>query len=266
MSRPKNMMAAARWLTAPARHVALPVVKGQGRGLRVRFGQSTLNRIVFTGEREVEDTLLDLLHRGDVVYDVGANIGWYSLLAARQVGPSGRVVAFEPDLANASYVQRNAATNGLSNVTVVPAAVTDQDGWATLLVKNSLLSRLDKDDDEAQSNSRARRNHKIRETIRGTIPVPVLTLDTWIAQAKQAPPSVIKIDIEGAEIGALRGMRMTLQSAKPTLIIELHGTRDSVLDLLDSFDYEHEPIECDVPTREAPWWAHVLARPRPLVE
>jgi hypothetical protein len=72
---------------------------------------------------------------------------------------------------------------------------------------------------------------------------------------------LVKIDVEGAEVGVLRGMEQTLRNTRPTLIVELHGTRDEVADQLDSLDYEHSAIERDVPTREAPWWAHVLARP-----
>jgi FkbM family methyltransferase len=255
----KQVRTAQHRLTRPARNTALPVLRGNGRGLRVRFGESNLSRAARPAEERVENTLIGLLHPGDVVYDIGANIGWYSLLAARCVGPSGRVIAFEPGLANAAYVVGNAETNRLYNVIVVPAAVSDQSGWATFLDIGSLQSRLDKDDDEAQAKRRAGRNAMVH----GSLPVPVLALDAWIAEAGQPPPSIVKIDIEGAEIGALRGMGETLRSAGPTLIIELHGTRDAVLDLLDGYDYEHEAIEFDGPTRQAPWDAHVLARPRP---
>ena len=257
MNRGKIVRTGMHVLTQPVRRTALPVIKGAGRGLRVRFGESTLSRTIRTGEGAVEDSLLSLLRPGDVVYDIGANIGWYSLLAARTVGPSGTVLAFEPDLANADLVKRNAASNRFANVTVVPAAVSDQDGWATFLDKGSLMGRLDKDDDDAQAKRRASRDQRVN----GSSPVPVISLDTWIRATGQPAPTMIKVDIEGAEIGALRGMADTLRTARPTLIIELHGTRDAVLDLLDSFDYGHEAIDWDGPTREAPWWVHVLARP-----
>jgi FkbM family methyltransferase len=234
------------------------VLRGNGRGLRVRFGESSLSRAVRTAERDTEETFLGLLRPGDVVYDIGANIGWYSLLAARRVGPDGRVFAFEPGVRNASNIEHNAAANRLTNLTVIPAAVSDQDGWARFLDKGSLESRLDKSDDEAQAERRAARAQRsLGETL-----VPILSLDSWIAGAGQPPPNVIKIDIEGAEIGALRGMLQTLRSAGPTLIVELHSTGVAVADLLDSVGYEHEPVESELPTREAPWWVHVLARPR----
>jgi len=259
MARSKlRIRIASHWLTDSVRRTPLPVIKGNGRGLRVRFGESNVSRIIRNIERQAEDSFLELLHPGDVVYDLGANIGWYSLLAARHVGPTGQVIAFEPRITNAAYIAWNAATNRFANVSVVPAAVSDQDGWAMFLNKGPFESRLDKDDDDAQAQRRASRN----QYIRGKTAVPVLALDTWIAETEQAPPTLVKMDVEGAEIGALRGMTQTLRSAKPTLIIEPHGTQLAVADLLDSLDYEHRPIERDEPTREAPWWAHILARPR----
>jgi FkbM family methyltransferase len=198
-----------------------------------------------------------LVRAGDVVYDVGANIGWYSLLAARGVGATGEVVAFEPSIVNAACVQENAATNGMGNVTVIPAAVTDRDGWAVFLDRGSLEGRLEKNDTQAQAERRAKRD----QSHKGASVVPVLTLDSWIAETSTRPPSIVKIDVEGAELGVLQGMLETLRSAKPVLIVELHGTRDEVADFLDGVGYEHSPIEVDAPTRQAPWWVHLLARP-----
>jgi FkbM family methyltransferase len=240
------------------RRSALPILGGAGRGLRVRFGDSALMRAVSRAEAQVEDAFLALLRPGDVVYDVGANIGWYSLLAARAVGASGRVLAFEPTVQNASLATANAIGNGFANVTVIPAAVTDEDGWATFLHRGSLEGRLSKDDTEAQAKRRARLQPKPL----GSSVVPVLSLDRWIAKANQPPPRVLKIDVEGAEVGVLRGMRQTLRSARPALVIELHATQAEVADVLDEADYEHSLIETGGPTREGPWWAHVLARPR----
>ena len=87
--------------------------------------------------------------------------------------------------------------------------------------------------------------------------VPMIPLDTLGLR-----PDVVKIDVEGAEVGVLRGMAHTLEHARPTLIVELHGTREEVAEALDRAGYEHRAIEGGAPTREAPWWAHILARPR----
>src|SRR5436305_5767221 len=120
-------------LTQPVRRTAVPVLSGTGRGLPVRFGESTLIRAFKTVEGRVETAIVAELAGGKVFYDIGANIGWYSLLAARAVGPEGRVLAFEPSLLNASLAQHNAAVNHFANVTVACAALTDHDGWLTFL-------------------------------------------------------------------------------------------------------------------------------------
>lgn len=252
-----NARKAQHWLTQPVRQRAVPVLRGNGRGLRVRFGESALTRAVSTLERDVEETIVGHLHPGDVFYDIGANIGWYSMLAARAVGPGGHVLAFEPSVLNAAFVQQNAAVNRFANVSVACAAVTDREGWMTFLDKGNLQSRLDKNDFEGQAERRARKDQKVK----GQRPVPATTLDSWLAQTGQPPPTLIKIDIEGGELGALRGMTKTLEQSGPALVIELHNTAGVVADFLDTVDYRHAPIEVDVPTREAFGQAHVLAQP-----
>jgi FkbM family methyltransferase len=240
------------------RHAAIPVLGGNGRGLRVQFGESAIRLgLGSRGELAVERALLDLLSPGDVFYDVGANIGWYSLLAGRAVGPRGRVLAFEPSFENALCAQRNARRNGLANISVVAVALTDQDGWMTFLERGSLEGRLDKDDCEAQAERRAKRAAEIK----GRALVPIATLDRWLAGSGAPAPSVVKIDVEGAETGVLRGMRRTLTSIRPALIIELHGTGREVADELDRAGYEHHAIEIDAGAREAPWWVHIMATP-----
>ncbi len=78
-----------------------------------------------------------------MVIDVGANVGYYALMAATRVGPSGRVIAYEPGPAPAARLRENVALNGLSNVTVVEAAVADRPGTLHLnLVEDSEASSL----------------------------------------------------------------------------------------------------------------------------
>lgn len=192
-------------------------------------------RIVSTVEPEVEKAFLDRLKPGDVVYDVGANIGWFSLLAARRVGPRGAVIAFEPSLANAFYVRRNAATNGFGNVTAVPAAVASEDGWARFSESSSLEGHLSSD---------------------GGAVVPVLSLDAWQEAGGHRPPDLLKIDVEGAEAAVLRGMEALLRKVKPVLIIELHGTGDEVAAVLAEMEYSFSVIAEENGTA-----SHIVARP-----
>ena len=212
----------------------MPVLRGPGRGLRVAVGDSIV-RVTGRGEPDIEAKMLELIGPHDVVFDAGANIGWYSLLAARV---AREVVAFEPSLANARLAQRNAAANGLSNLTVVPAALTDEDGWLPFLERGSLMGRLEKSDSQEQAERRASNSfHGATRTV-----VPAASLDRWLAVTGHAPPSLMKIDVEGAELGVLRGMRHTLETARPVLIIELHGTRGEVVPILEEAGYSHEPL------------------------
>ncbi len=250
-----HLRAAQHWLTGPLRRSAMPVLAGNGRGLRVQVGQSVM-RVASRGEERVEQALLDLLGAGDVFYDLGANIGWYSLLAARAVGPTGGVLAFEPELENALHAQRNAEVNGFAHMTVIPAAVTDADSWLEFDVRGSLQGRLHRSEGEAQAKLRAQPDAHFK----GTRLVPAVALDSWLAATGQPAPTAVKIDVEGAELRVLLGMRETLAAAKPALIIELHGTREEVADELDRAGYEHSAIESGGPSREAHWNGHLLAR------
>src|SRR6185312_3056644 len=117
-----------------------------------------------------------------------ANIGWYSLLAARAVGPQGSVVAFEPSLANARLAQQNAEGNGFENMTVVPAALTDADGWLGFTEHGSLMGRLDKNDSEARARRRAQNPRTGTHTF-----VPAASLDAWLASTGRPAPSFVKV-------------------------------------------------------------------------
>jgi FkbM family methyltransferase len=134
------------------------------------------------------------LRPGDVVYDVGAWIGPYTLLAARLVGPSGRVISFEPDPQARARLERNIALNGAGNVKVVPIALSDSNGSA----------RLSGGESEAVVGAS------------GEIEVQTMTLPDFIAQ--EGAPDVVKVDIEGGE---LRLDRAALGRAR-SVFLEVH--------------------------------------------
>lgn len=238
LRRHEGALRAVRRLTGPIRRAGLPVTRGNGRGLRVHVGPSSLARIFSTVEADVESAFLDELQPGDVVYDVGANIGWFSMLAARKVGPQGSVFAFEPSLANAFYLRMNAATNGLVNVITVPAAAGSGGGWGRFSEESSLEGRLSND---------------------GESLVPLVSLDEWPEAVGSKPPALLKIDVEGGEGDVLRGMETLLRTAKPVLIVELHGTAAEVAAILDGFGYEYSPLSGATSIETA---LHILARPR----
>lgn len=168
-------------------------------------------------EPDVSTVMLRTLAPGDLVVDVGANIGYFTSLAALLVGPRGQVLAFEPDADNVARLEANLALNQLANVTIVRQPVSDRLGEVEFFL-NSDSSGGNALWDPARfpGNVRSERARK-RQTLMAT------TLDAEIARLGLATPKLIKIDTEGAEQKVLEGARRLLENAAvPFVIAELH--------------------------------------------
>lgn len=166
-----------------------------------------------TYEVELQAALADLVQPGMVAYDVGANIGYVSLLLRRGVGAAGKVYAFEALPANLERLRANLALNDLGqNVVVVPAAVVDRVRPVRFLVGPS--GGMGKADGSAGRNDVAYAE---------AIEVEGLSLDAFVFERGNPPPQVIKVDIEGGEVLALPGMARLLDEIRPLLMLELHG-------------------------------------------
>ena len=177
---------------------------------------------------------------GDVFLDVGAYIGWFAIRAAKAVGPSGKVIAMEPDTHNRGQLEENIALNGLSNCTTVPLAAwfeAAEIGWRA-------------DDVPVWS--------KVDRTSHGGS-VRAVTIDSLASNRGLATVNWIKMDIEGAEVEALQGAEKTLLRFRPVLFIEIHETLDAVRSLLEKFGYAIEKSQFDEPPDRHGW---ILARPR----
>ena len=157
------------------------------------------------GVYEPETTLLieRTLNPGDVFLDIGANIGWYTLLAARLVGETGKVFAFEPEPANFALLQRNVALNGYHNVELVQKAVSDRNQTMTLY-----LCASDKG------------SHALYESSHDgqSVEVEALRLDDYFS-AYAGRIDLIKMDIEGSEGHAVKGMTALLANNPAVKII-----------------------------------------------
>jgi FkbM family methyltransferase len=142
---------------------------------------------------------------GDLVIDVGANVGAYTLLFAHWVGPTGRVVAFEPAPDAAAGLRRHLALNALaSRVEVHEMAVSDRSGTAFF-------------DAVAASGS----NALVSAATASSLDVRTTTLDEFCS-AGDLRPRVVKIDVEGAELSVLRGARRLLADPAVDIFVELH--------------------------------------------
>lgn len=177
----------------------------------VKFEATTIverQRVVGCGEEpEYIGAMLAVLWPGDVLYDIGANVG----LVALHAGHKCRTIAFEPDPAILPRLQRNLELNPDASVDVQPIAISDNDGTTTLFRdgggKSSPSLVHQRDEKEA-------------------IEVMARTLDTMVAGGTLPGPTVLKLDIEGAEILALRGAKELLAgpAAPRALFLEVHDS------------------------------------------
>jgi FkbM family methyltransferase len=207
--------------------------------------------VLGTAEPPIQDVWAEHVPAGGVVWDIGANIGFFTLIAARLVD-GGKVVAFEPLPANLEAIRRNVALNGLGNVEIIDVALSDTEGTADLqLHSQKTWAKLDTSSDTGFQQGLQATAH---------LEVQVSTIDR---QLQRLPaPDLVKIDIEGAEVAALRGATVLLTEHRPTIICEFHGTNEAVSELLESHGYTLQTVETpDVHPREARWDAHVLATP-----
>jgi FkbM family methyltransferase len=151
-----------------------------------------------------------LIAPGMVIFDVGANAGFFSLLASTRCQ---QVYAFEPLPSNLRRIRRNIEINRLRNVSVVQKAVGDRQGTATLYVPESDNSGLASLTHMAGAES---------------IEVPVITLDGYVRSQGLRGVDVMKIDIEGAEVMAFEGARELLSRGDaPDVIFEAHPGSDA---------------------------------------
>lgn len=232
----------------------LRVRDGVGRGLHISLAHASANYVIGTNELPVQRAVAAHLGPGDVFYDIGSNVGFFSLLAARQVGPGGTVFSFEPVPANAQRIRANADRNGFRQVRVIEVAVgRETAGSSTLTLSRhpggaSLF-------DEAPPDAT------------GTIEVATTTIDELMRTGRIDPPSLVKVDVEGTELDVLAGMGDTVAAHSPALIIELDGPTaeqvtpklDELRSLLAGWDYTDTVLE---PSYQGADWhvVHVLAR------
>lgn len=207
--------------------LVLPVLQGPARGLRWIVGSSQHG--CWLGSYEAEQTFrfASLLDRGQVVYDIGAHVGWYTAIASRLVGEGGTVVAFEPLPENLAYLRRHVEMNDLRNVVVQPVAVAASPGRASF------------------EPGPSRFHGKISGTGEADLEVTVLTLDGLVESGEVPPPDLVKMDVEGSEVDALEGADTVLGDARPTVLLSVHGPETSrrCAEILRGRGYRLEALE-----------------------
>ncbi len=162
-------------------------------------------------EQAFADCLPNLVQPGMTVFNIGANIGYFTLALARLVGPNGSVVAFEPAPQPLKRLRRHVELNHLANVKIEPVALSDFNGTAIFSLGSS------------QAQGRFEDLPYVKPTD-ARITVECLTLDTYLDQ-KNIVPHLVLLDVEHAEGRVLRGMSQTLTRHQPILLIEMHGAQ-----------------------------------------
>lgn len=212
----------------------IQVQHGPARGIWLRLNPRT-GRDYFNGEvePEVQAALQKYLRSGMIFYDVGANIGFFSLLAARLVGPDGRVVAFEADPEIAARLREHAARNDGPNITVEEKAVWSSAAPVFFARADSSLSP-DRGLGHVVTGGAAEGSH---ENVR----VETVVLDEYATSI--CVPDFIKCDVEGAEVEVFRGAQKILMESKPMILCEMHGEekRQTLLEEFNRLGYRCEP-------------------------
>lgn len=233
---------------------SVTVPAGRGQGLRFDVGHLRIDHAHFGAiahgllESSVQEALVRHLAPGGVLYDIGANVGFFSLLGARLAGGAGHVYAFEPAPENASAIVDHAALNGIGNLTVIERAAFSR----------TERGQLQLVDDRSWSKLESYGEHPGTERV---IQVELAAIDDLLDAGELRPPTVVKIDVEGAELEVLEGMRATIAEHRPAIVCELHGTHTQFVAALAGHSYRVVNLEGTAPIDEDPASSHALGLP-----
>ncbi|QQS32451.1 MAG: FkbM family methyltransferase [Acidobacteriota bacterium] len=191
-------------------------LSGEGGGASVYFGDM---------EPEQTERMASEISSGDVFFDVGANVGYYSILASRIAGEGGLVVSFEPLDRNRSFLEKHKELNAAENMQIFPFAISDASGTAKFFEGS----------DPAMGGLTVKGGREFE--------VETITLDE-VASRIGREPTVMKIDVEGAEMAVLKGGEGTLRTARPKIFLSTHSPelKRDCIERLSLFGYSCEPL------------------------
>jgi FkbM family methyltransferase len=196
------------------KNIVFFILQGPARGMLWKRASGVDGYLLGSYEKKKQRVFSSLIREGAVVYDIGANVGFYSLVAAASA-KNVRVFAFEPEDRNFAFLLYHIRKNAVS-VTPFQVALSDKDGTESFaLGPNSSTHQF---------------------SAEGTLTVPARTIDSLISDGTLPPPNVMKIDVEGAELKVLRGGIEMLRRHHPALVVETDNPE--CFNLLRSEGYE----------------------------
>jgi len=201
------------------------VLSGELLGAKWIVGSSPHGCWIGTYERSNQRFLRDSISEGALVVDIGANVGFFTLIASRRVGESGRVIAVEPFPRNIMLLRWHLALNDCSNVEVAEVAMADEYGTERMKSEGSPCG--------------------VALSSAGDLEVRIETVDGLLDGLGLQQPTFLKIDVEGAEDRVIAGaMRALAGPRRPALLIATHGSEKHarVLSMLQDLGYR-DPVE-----------------------
>jgi FkbM family methyltransferase len=220
-----------RALSAFPQSRGIPIIAGPLKGKRLPRESALQNLQMLCGQFEplVASEILGNSGRINIAYDIGAHVGYMTLVLAERINDGGIVFAFEPVPMNQGFLEKMVNLNGLNGkVRIVPTALGDTAGREKMVIRESpFMNQLES---------------VAAENVKGgpTIVAPVSTLDLFVFAESNPPPDLIKIDVEGAEAKVIAGGMKTLGDFSPVLLLEIHGPENAARSytLLRNLDYE----------------------------
>lgn len=207
------------------RNLTTRIWQGPLQGKKWVVGASTHGCWLGSYEFDKQKLITETVKDGSVFFDIGAHVGFYTLLASSLVGDRGKVFAFEPLPRNLSFLKKHLKLNDVRNVTLFEAAVAASPGQAKFY--------------EAAESSMGKLSEE------GTIKVQLLSLDDLLVSGKIERPNYMKIDVEGAELSVLQGARGMLAESAPVIFLATHGSEvhSQCIAFLRSLGYTCRTIE-----------------------
>ena len=205
----------------------MPILQGPLRGKRWIVGSSNHGCWLGSYEYNKQAAFAASIRPGNVVYDIGAHVGFYSLLASVLVGPDGQVFSFEPFPENLGFLRKHLEMNSVTNCVVCDVAIGRSEGQAGFSPgPASTMGHLTQDPGAALS-------------------VQTDSLDAFVFSRMMPPPNVIKCDIEGGEYDALLGALTLLARYHPTIFLATHGPKVHArcCELLQQFAYQLKSLD-----------------------
>jgi FkbM family methyltransferase len=224
-----------KWLLSP---IILRIRSGPLEGRKWK-ASSGIRFIKGTYEPKNVEAIQNTVREDDVAYDVGAHVGYFTVLMGDIVGSGGKVIAFEPRGLNLGYLQRHVTVNNCDNVKIVSKALGEHSGHAKLETRTGSGTGY------------------ISDT--GDEDVEITSIDELVDSGALPPPTFLKIDVEGGEMAVLRGAKNVIEKQRPRMILATHGDEIDAecRALLREWNYDLQDIDHESGTKE------IIVTPQP---